>query len=130
MARTRYCDREYFVAPFAGDNEPESVLNDAGQAMTSAAGAAVKTLDGRMVLIERHHQAIGTGRGPRLQDAHLLQLLVKTAPEAQPRHTGMSLFIAEKGPGFTVSRKLEKLGYKSIDSAELVFDDYRVSKDT
>jgi hypothetical protein len=56
-------------------------------------------------------------------------LLVKTAPEAQPRHTGMSLFIAEKGPGFTVSRKLEKLGYKSIDSAELVFDDYRVSKD-
>jgi alkylation response protein AidB-like acyl-CoA dehydrogenase len=56
-------------------------------------------------------------------------LLAKTNPEAQPRHTGMSLFIAEKGPGFTVSRKLEKLGYKSIDSAELVFDDYRISKD-
>jgi alkylation response protein AidB-like acyl-CoA dehydrogenase len=56
-------------------------------------------------------------------------LLVKTNPEAQPRHTGMSLFIAEKGSGFTVSRKLEKLGYKSIDSAELVFDDYRISKD-
>jgi alkylation response protein AidB-like acyl-CoA dehydrogenase len=56
-------------------------------------------------------------------------LLVKTNPEAQPRHAGMSLFIAEKGPGFTVSRKLEKLGYKSIDSAELVFDDYRISKD-
>jgi alkylation response protein AidB-like acyl-CoA dehydrogenase len=56
-------------------------------------------------------------------------LLVKTAPEAVPRHTGMSLFIAEKGPGFTVSRKLEKLGYKSIDSAELIFDNYRISKD-
>jgi alkylation response protein AidB-like acyl-CoA dehydrogenase len=56
-------------------------------------------------------------------------LLVKTAPEAAPRHTGMSLFIAEKGPGFTVSRKLEKLGYKSIDSAELIFDNYRISKD-
>src|SRR5690349_22331838 len=28
-----------------------------------------------------------------------------------------SLFLAEKGPGFTVSKKLEKLGYKGIDSA-------------
>ena len=41
----------------------------------------------------------------------------------------MSLFLAEKGPGFTVSRKLEKLGYKGIDSAELIFSDYRVPAD-
>src|SRR3954471_5621892 len=34
-------------------------------------------------------------------------LLVKTDPEAQPRHKGMSCFIAEKGPGFAVSKKLE-----------------------
>ncbi|RMH48935.1 MAG: acyl-CoA dehydrogenase [Alphaproteobacteria bacterium] len=53
-------------------------------------------------------------------------LLVKTDPEAQPPHKGMSMFIAEKGEGFTVSRKLEKLGYKGIDSAELVFRDYRI----
>jgi len=53
-------------------------------------------------------------------------LLVKTDPDASPRHRGMSLFIAEKGPGFRVGRKLEKLGYKGIDSAELVFEDYRV----
>ena len=53
-------------------------------------------------------------------------VLVKTNPEAQPRHKGMSLFICEKGEGFTVGRKLKKLGYRSIDSAELVFDDYRV----
>jgi len=54
-------------------------------------------------------------------------LLVKTDPGAQPRHKGMSLFIAPKGPGFSVGRKLEKLGYKSIDSGELVFDNYRIS---
>lgn len=53
-------------------------------------------------------------------------LLVKTDPEASPRHKGMSMFIAEKGPGFTVSRKLEKLGYKSIDTAELNFQDFRI----
>jgi alkylation response protein AidB-like acyl-CoA dehydrogenase len=56
-------------------------------------------------------------------------LLVKTDPTAQPRHRGMSLFLAEKGPGFKVSRKLEKLGYKGIDSAELVFEDYRIPAD-
>ena len=53
-------------------------------------------------------------------------LLVKTDPEAQPRHKGMSMLLAEKGPGFRVSRKLEKIGYKGIDSAELIFEDYRV----
>jgi alkylation response protein AidB-like acyl-CoA dehydrogenase len=56
-------------------------------------------------------------------------LLVKTDPEAEPRHKGMSLFIAEKDKGFTVGRKLEKLGYKGIDSAELIFDDYHVPHD-
>lgn len=56
-------------------------------------------------------------------------LLVKTNPTAEPRHHGMAMFIAEKGPGFTVSRKLEKLGYKGIDSAELVFSDYRIPAD-
>ncbi len=56
-------------------------------------------------------------------------LLLKTDTEVMPRHKGMSLFIAEKGPGFTVSRKLEKLGYKGIDSAELIFQDYRISAD-
>lgn len=53
-------------------------------------------------------------------------VLVKTDPQAQPRHHGMSLFICEKGPGFAHSRKLKKMGYKSIDSAELVFDNFRV----
>ncbi|MEC9431655.1 MAG: acyl-CoA dehydrogenase family protein [Pseudomonadota bacterium] len=56
-------------------------------------------------------------------------LLVKTDPEATPRHKGMSMFLAEKGEGFTVSKKLEKLGYKGIDSAELVFENYRVGGD-
>src|SRR5262249_26063871 len=53
-------------------------------------------------------------------------VLVKTDVGADPPRRGMSMFIMEKGKGFTVSRKLEKLGYKGIDSAELVFDHYRV----
>jgi alkylation response protein AidB-like acyl-CoA dehydrogenase len=53
-------------------------------------------------------------------------ILVKTDPAAEPRHRGMSMLLCEKGPGFSASRKLEKLGYKGIDSAELVFQDYAV----
>jgi len=56
-------------------------------------------------------------------------LLVKTDPDARPRHKGMSLFIAPKQDGLTVGKKFEKLGYKSIDSAELVFENYRIPAD-
>ena len=53
-------------------------------------------------------------------------VMVKTDWEVEPRHRGISLFLIEKGEGFTPSRKLEKLGYKGIDSAELLFDNCRV----
>jgi alkylation response protein AidB-like acyl-CoA dehydrogenase len=56
-------------------------------------------------------------------------LLVKTDPAAEPRHRGMSLFIADKREGFAVGKKIEKLGYKAIDAAELVFRDYRLPAD-
>lgn len=58
-----------------------------------------------------------------------IALLVKTDPKAEPRHKGMSLLIAEKGEGFIVSKKLEKLGYKGIDTCALTFDDYKVPVD-
>lgn len=58
-----------------------------------------------------------------------LALLVKTDPRAEPRHRGMSLLIAEKGEGFIVSKKLQKLGYKGIDTCALSFEDYRVPAD-
>ena len=60
------------------------------------------------------------------QHGNVLALLVKTDPKAEPRHRGMTLLIVEKGPGFEVSRKLEKLGYKGIDTCELTFTDFRV----
>lgn len=62
-------------------------------------------------------------------EGNIVALLVKTDPNAQPRHAGMSMLLAEKGLGFNVSRKLQKLGYKGIDSGELVFEDYKVPAD-
>jgi len=52
--------------------------------------------------------------------------LVKTDPNANPPHRGMSCILAEKQyPGFTASRHIEKLGYRGVETTELVFDDNR-----
>jgi isovaleryl-CoA dehydrogenase len=56
----------------------------------------------------------------------LVALLVKTDPAARPAHAGISIVLAEPGPGFTVSRDLPKLGYKGVESCELTFDDFRI----
>jgi len=56
-------------------------------------------------------------------------LLVKTDPHSEPRHKGMSLLIAEKGEGYNVVGKLKKMGYRSIDTCELNFQDYKVPVD-
>jgi alkylation response protein AidB-like acyl-CoA dehydrogenase len=62
--------------------------------------------------------------------AGLVALLCKTDPDAQPRHAGISILLVEKGPGFSVSRDLPKLGYKGVESCELTFDDFRVPTST
>ena len=56
-----------------------------------------------------------------------LPVLVKTDPTAEPRHRGMSILMMEAGtPGFTVSRDIEKLGYKGTESSEVILQDCRV----
>jgi acyl-CoA dehydrogenase len=59
------------------------------------------------------------------QLADVYFVAAKTDPEAGSK--GVSMFIVEKGmKGFSVGRKLEKMGWRSSDTAELVFDDCRV----
>jgi alkylation response protein AidB-like acyl-CoA dehydrogenase len=65
----------------------------------------------------------------------LVFVLVRTDPDAEKRHQGMTCFVAEKEPGvgentgefkgFNVPPKLRKMGYKGVESTELVFDGYR-----
>jgi alkylation response protein AidB-like acyl-CoA dehydrogenase len=57
----------------------------------------------------------------------ILLILAKTDKDATPAYAGMSAFIAEKGePGLTISRDIDKLGYKSLETCELLFEDFRV----
>jgi isovaleryl-CoA dehydrogenase len=60
------------------------------------------------------------------RQAGLVALLCKTDPKADPVHRGISVLLVEKGPGFTLSRDLPKLGYKGVESCELSFDQMRV----
>ncbi len=59
---------------------------------------------------------------------HIIAVLVKTDPGTDPPHKGMSLLLAEKGDGISVG-KLDKLGYRGIDTGSLVFEDCRVPAD-
>ncbi|HWT24425.1 MAG TPA: acyl-CoA dehydrogenase family protein [Solirubrobacteraceae bacterium] len=62
-------------------------------------------------------------------------VLVKTDRDADPPHRGMTCFICEKepgapeNPGLLVPPKIRKLGYKGVESTELVFDGYRCPAD-
>lgn len=63
--------------------------------------------------------------------ANLVATLVKTDPAAG--HRGMTTFLVDKDPGFgevapglTVPGKIDKMGYKGVDTTELVFDSYRI----
>jgi alkylation response protein AidB-like acyl-CoA dehydrogenase len=70
----------------------------------------------------------------------LVFTLVKTDPDAEKRHQGMTCFICEKEPGveentgefagFNVPPKIKKMGYKGVESTELVFDGYKTPADS
>src|SRR5215216_5199873 len=62
-------------------------------------------------------------------------VLVKSDPKAEPPYKGMTCFICEKEPGadrlpgLTIPPKINKMGYKGVESTELVFDGFKVPED-
>jgi alkylation response protein AidB-like acyl-CoA dehydrogenase len=56
-----------------------------------------------------------------------LPVLVKTDPNADPRHRGMSVLLIDAGtPGFTIGKDIPKMGYKGPESCEVILDEVRV----
>lgn len=58
--------------------------------------------------------------------ATIYAIAAKTDLQADPPYKGISLFLGEKGPGLTVSRDIDKLGYKGIETCEVHLEDYEV----
>jgi alkylation response protein AidB-like acyl-CoA dehydrogenase len=63
------------------------------------------------------------------KNGNCLALLVKTDPTAKPRHAGMSMFLVKKSDGYTADRKLGKMGYRGVDTAEVILDGVLVPAD-
>ena len=78
--------------------------------------------DGDRYLISGSKMFVTNGR-----EGNTFALLARTDTAADPPHRGMSCFIVEKGaPGLEVVKSIAKLGYKGVDTAELVFDRFPV----
>ena len=68
--------------------------------------------------------------------ANLVAVLVKTDEGADSVYRNMTTFLVEKEVGFgetaqgvTVPGKIEKMGYKGVDTTEMIFEGHRISAD-
>ena len=128
----------FAISKYGTDEQKQRWLPDlatgkkrGGLALTEPSGgsdvAGIKTSamrDGEEYVINGTKQFITNG-----QHGNVFLLAAKTDTEINPQHRGISAFIAEKGPGLTAGAKLNKLGYRGIDTAELILKDYRISSD-
>ena len=90
---------------------------------TDVAGMQTRAVrNGEEYVINGTKQFITNGR-----NGDVFLLLAKTDMNTDPPHKGITGFIAEKGPGFTAGKDFNKLGYRGVDTSELIYDDYRIS---
>lgn len=91
-----------------------------GSDMQNLETSAVK--DGEEYVINGNKMFISNGA-----NGNAFAVLARTDKTAEPPHRGISCFVVEKpAAGFSVAQKLDKLGYRGIDTTELVFDNVRV----
>jgi len=67
--------------------------------------------------------------------SNLVAVLVKTDEGAESVYKNMTVLLIDKEPGFgevakglIVPGKIEKMGYKGVDTTEMVFDDFRIPR--
>src|SRR6516162_730705 len=109
------------VARLIGEFRAAMALTEPGGGSDLQALRTTARRDGEWYVIDGTKTWITNARR-----AGLIALLCKTDPAAQPAHAGISIILAEPGPGFAISRDLPKLGYKGVETCELTFDSYRV----
>jgi alkylation response protein AidB-like acyl-CoA dehydrogenase len=115
--------KERFLPQLAkGDPRGGICLSEPSAGTDLQAIATTATRKGDQYLINGSKMWVTNGRR-----AKTFLLLAKTDPKTQPAHKGMSAFLIEKGaPGLTVSRDIDKLGYKTVETCELHFEQFPV----
>ena len=113
--------RERLLPRFAsGDARGGLCLTEPHAGSDVQAIRTVARREGDRYLISGSKMFVTNGR-----EGNTFALLALTDPGALPRHRGMSCFIVEKGhPGLQVVKSIGKLGYKGVDTAELLFDGF------
>ena len=129
----------YVLTHYGTEEQKERLLPDlasgrkrGGLALTEPGGGTdvanlqtTATKNGEEYMINGTKMFITNGR---YGDAFCL--LARTDRDVEPRHRGISCFVVEKGgPGFQVGRDLDKMGYRGLDTCELIFDNYPVPAD-
>ena len=129
----------YIVASFGTEDQKERLLPrmargelKGGLALTEAeAGSDVQSIqtsalrDGEEYVLNGSKMFITNA-----EHGDGFAVLAKTDMNAEPAHRGISCFIVEKpSAGLSVGQHLDKLGYRGLDTCELVFEDCRVTSD-
>ncbi|MDR3655078.1 MAG: acyl-CoA dehydrogenase family protein [Mycobacterium sp.] len=114
--------RTYLPLMATGELRATMALTEPGGGSDLQNMTTVARQDGHELVINGTKTWISNARR-----SDLIALLCKTDPQATPRYKGISVVLVESAvPGLTVSRDLPKLGYKGVESCELMFEDCRV----
>jgi alkylation response protein AidB-like acyl-CoA dehydrogenase len=114
--------RRYLPVMAEGDKRGGLCLSEASAGSDVQAIRMTAVRDGEDYVLNGSKLWVTNGK-----HGSIFAVLTRTNTETAPPHRGMSVFIVEKGtPGFSASRTFEKLGYKGVETAELVFDHVRV----
>ena len=113
----------YLPAMATGQVRATMALTEPGGGSDLQAMRTIAVLDGDEYVIRGTKTWITNARR-----SELIALMCKTDPAASPASAGISILLVEKGPGFTLSRDLPKLGYKGVESCEITMDNFRVPR--
>jgi alkylation response protein AidB-like acyl-CoA dehydrogenase len=114
--------RQFLPGLATGERRGGICLSEPGAGTDLQNISTTATRDGGVYRIHGSKMWVTNGR-----HGNTFLLLVKTDPAAKPAHRGMSLFVIEKGaPGLVVSRDIDKLGYKTVETCELHFENFPV----
>jgi alkylation response protein AidB-like acyl-CoA dehydrogenase len=121
--------REYFLPKMAtGDVRGALSMSEPGLGSDVAAIRTAARREGDQYLISGQKMWLTNGAS-----ASVIALLARTSEEADRPHRGLTAFLVEKQPGLgetrpglTVPGKIHKMGYKGVDTTELILDDCAV----
>jgi citronellyl-CoA dehydrogenase len=120
---SEYLKDKYLGAAIRGDMVGAIAVTEPDAGSDVAALKSFAKKDGDVYVLNGSKTYITNGT-----QADFLTLLARTSDE--PGYHSFSLFVVPTDlPGFKISKKLDKLGMRSSDTAELYFDDVRIPKE-